>query len=477
MTFNSVNYLVLLAVAVAVYWLVPERARRVFVFVVSVLFYASWGLGFVWVPLFVAVLVFLIGQQLAMGSARAKTLAWLGVSMLLTLLVIFKYRGFLFTNLSFVRFSSGLNSNSRLTRIAFPIGISFYTFEAISYLIDLRQGRVKMPKFVDLCLFFFFWPTVLSGPIVRARELMPQLTFRKTFEPRFIFEGMDRIVWGLVQKTVVANLLGIWVDKGFSAGLTKIPSSIDGWFLAIAFALQIYFDFAGYTNMAIGTARLLGVTLPENFRQPYHAGTPPEFWTRWHMTLSRWIRDYLFFPINTKWAGEPLVFYFSMIGIMALVGLWHGAGWGFIMWGVLHGIYLVVYRVYEGLTNARPALAESRLAAIGWRVVTLIAVVAAWVPFRAASLARAGAIVGVMFWRLSAGREYSELFYLFTLLVVLFCAVEPLLMRVLGEWDEGGEAEGISPMRVLVRPILYALGLLLFLLFDINNAQFIYSQF
>ena len=477
MTFNSVSYLILLALAVVVYWILPERARRFFVFAMSVSFYASWGLVFVWVPLFVAVIVFLVARKMMTNPPHARRWMWIGIVTLLSLLTILKYRGFLFLNLAFAGFTAGISANSWLTKVAFPIGISFYTFEAISYLIDLRQGRVKMPKFLDLCLFFFFWPNVLSGPIVRARELMPQLEFRKAFDAQFVFEGMDRIVWGLVQKNAFANLLGVWVDKGFLPGAAKLPSSVDGWFLAVAFALQIYFDFAGYTNLALGTARLLGIALPENFRQPYHAGTPAEFWTRWHMTLSRWIRDYLFFPINAKWTGKPLVLYSSMILIMALVGLWHGAGWGFIVWGVLHGIYLVIYRMYEGVKNGRPWLMESRSANALWRMITLVAVVVAWVPFRAANLAKADAILAAMFLHLRTGREYSAVFYLLTGFVAVFCVLEPLLIRALGDLDHREDSEAVSPMRVIVRPILYAVGLLLFLIFDSNNAQFIYSQF
>ena len=477
MTFNSVSYLILLTLAVVVFWILPERARRIFVFVASLLFYASWGLAFVWVPLFAAAVVFLVGRQIMKNPVGARRWMWLGIVLTLSLLIVFKYRGFLFSGLIVTGFTQSVSANSWLTKLAFPIGISFYTFEAVSYLIDLRQGRVKMPKFADLCLFFFFWPNVLSGPIVRARELMPQLGFRKVFEAQFVFDGLDRIVWGLVQKNVFADLLGIWVDKGFAPGAVKPMSSVDGWFLAVAFALQIYFDFAGYTNLAIGTARLLGVTLPENFRQPYHASTPVEFWARWHMTLSRWIRDYLFFPVNARWRGKPLGLYSSMILIMALVGLWHGAGWGFIVWGALHGIYLVLYRMYDDLKNERPWLMESRSARALWQVITLLAVVAAWVPFRAATLAKAGKILAAMFLHLRVGRAYSGMFYLLTVFAVLFCVVEPLLIQALQDWDEREDTQSISPVRVIVRPLLYALGLLLFLVFDTNNAQFIYSQF
>jgi D-alanyl-lipoteichoic acid acyltransferase DltB (MBOAT superfamily) len=335
---------------------------------------------------------------------------------------------------------------------------------------------VKLTGFLDLCLFFLFWPNILSGPIVRARELFPQLTFRKSFEPQFVFDGFDRLVWGLVQKTAIANVLSIWVDRGFAPSATGISSTLDGWFLAIAFSLQIYFDFAGYTNIAIGTARLLGVTVPENFRQPYYAATPPDFWARWHMTLSRWIRDYLFFPMNAKWNGASLPFYLSLLAVMALVGLWHGAGWNFVLWGTMHGAYLVVYRIYESWRGISGS-SESRVLAIIWRFATIVAVLAAWVVFRSADLAKAGVVLSSMFYRFSLGATYERTFYLFTLAMMVFCALEPLILRNLMNMDERAASERVSPFRVVIRPIAYSFGLFLFLLFDTNNAQFIYSQF
>jgi len=476
MAFNSATYLLVLLLAVVVYWALPGSARRIFVLLAGLAFYASWGIIFVWLPLLVAVIVYVCGKQGHAEPACAKRWTWLGISGLLVLLAIFKYRGFLLGNLAVFSGSAG-SSHSWATTIAFPMGISFYTFEAIGYLIDVRQRRVKIPSLLDLCLFFFFWPNVLSGPIVRARELVPQLSFRKAFEGRFIFEGADRVIWGLVQKTVIANVLGVWEDHGFAPGLNSRPSTLDGWFLAIAFGLQIYFDFAGYTNMAIGTARLLGVTLPENFRQPYHAATPPEFWARWHMTLSRWIRDYLFFPINAKWQGAPLPLYVSLIGVMGLVGLWHGAGWTFVLWGLMHGTYLVLYRIYEAWRKMPAGAPASPFIAVAWRVATLVAVFAAWVVFRSNNVSQARRILSAMFYRFAAGSSYPVLFYACTAIVGVLCAVEPILLRKLGEMEERAETETLSPFRVMVHPIAYLFGLLLFLLFDSNNAQFIYSQF
>jgi alginate O-acetyltransferase complex protein AlgI len=477
MTFNSVPYLCFLVLAVTLFWLLPMRYRRAFVLLASLGFYASWGFVFVWVPLLVAGIVYLVGHQIAADPAHQKEWARLGISCVLALLIVFKYRGFFLSILAALGIHTGEVSLSFANLIAFPIGISFYTFEAVAYLIDLRQGRVKLPGFFDLCLFFLFWPNILSGPLVRARELMPQLSFRKPFEPRFCFEGLDRLIWGLVQKNVFANMLGIWVDRGFARGTAEISSTLDGWCLAIAFGLQIYFDFAAYTNMAIGAARLIGVTLPENFRQPYHAATPPDFWSRWHMTLSRWIRDYIFFPINAKWAGAPLPLYASLLSVMALVGLWHGAGWGFILWGTLHGAYLVVYRIYESWKAAWPSVLNSRLASVVWRVLTLVAITLAWVPFRAATMHETGSILSSMFCRFANGRAYSGGFYAYTVGLILFCVIEPWLLQKLSEIEDRAGADGPSPFRIIVRPIAYSFGLLLFLLFDEHNAQFIYSQF
>lgn len=477
MPVNSVVYLLFLAVAVALYWLLSPQFRRVFVLLASLLFYASWGIRFIWVPLIFAVLVYLFGWLIQRDTINQKKWTWLGTACALSLLSFFKYRGFFLVNWNVIRAFFGAHPVSGTAAIAFPLGISFCTFEAIGYLIDVRQGRVKMPSFLDLCLFFLFWPNILSGPIVRARELVPQLGFSARFEPCFVFEGLDRIIWGLVQKNVIANMLGLWVDRGFAPTAAGHFSTMDGWFLAISFGLQIYFDFSGYTNMAIGAARLLGIRLPENFRQPYHAKTPQEFWTRWHMTLSRWIRDYLFFPINAKWQGAPLPLYLSLIGVMTLIGLWHGPGWNYILWGSLHGLYLVFYRIYESWVAKHPDAVDSPFCIQGVRVLTLLGVTVAWVVFRSSTLSRAGSILASMFYRFSSGRAFNPASYLFAAAVLLLCALEPFFLQTLSAIEEHAGENGPSAFRILGRPIAYSIGLLLFLLFDENNTQFIYSQF
>jgi alginate O-acetyltransferase complex protein AlgI len=477
MQFNSISYLVSLLTAVCLYWQLTPKLRRRFVFLASLAFYATWSVMFIAIPFVVCGIAYGAARLMVADPARTKRWMWMGVAATLTILAFFKYREFALANANAVLACMGARPLTWAAKIALPLGISFYTFEAVSYLIDVRQGRIQNPGFTDLCLFVMFWPHLMAGPIVRVRELVPQLKFDVQFEPAFVFSGVDRLLWGFLQKNVFANTLSIWIERGFS---THAPahSSVDNWVLAIAFGLQIYFDFAAYSNMAIGAARLLGITLPENFRQPYHAATPPEFWSRWHMTLSRWIRDYLFFPINTKFRGSPGMLYMSLIAVMALVGLWHGAGWGFIVWGLMHGVLMALYRIYERYKDSRPGLAGSVIAAAGIRALTLMGITAAWVPFRAPSISKAASMFTSMFMDFSPGFAYSGMFYAFTAALVIFCAVEPRLVRMTEAIEKTAvTAKGMAISRVLARPVAYACAMLLFMIFDEHDAQFIYFQF
>ena len=480
MPFNSYAYLLLLIPAVGLFWSLPQALRRWYVLALSLAYYATWNPAFLLVPLALCAGVFAVATALTRRPRRARAWFWTGIGYVLAFFLFFRYRDFLLANYNAVLAAFHTAPLRSSLQMAVPLGISFYSFEAISYLIDARQGRVKNGRFGDLYLFVMFWPHLMAGPIVRFRELAPQLSFAKRFELPMLLEGLDRLVLGLVQKNLLANPLGSWVDEGFLPHAIRTNSTIDNWALAVAFGLQIYFDFAAYSNMAIGVARLIGVTLPENFRYPYHAQNPSDFWNRWHMTLSRWIRDYLFFPVNARFKGAPGPLYLSLLGIMALVGLWHGAGWGFVLWGTLHGAYLVLYRIWERLRETRfPGLAGSRMVAWAWRGATLAAVTAAWIPFRAATGAQAAQMLVSMFGRFRFGISYNANFYLATLLCVVLCAVEPLLAKAWGATETAlcRYRGGMAAHTYLVRPLFYAFGLLLFLIFDERNMQFIYFQF
>ena len=301
MQFNSYSYLLLLIPAVALFWALPQNLRRWYVLALSLAYYATWNAAFLLVPLALCIGVHAIaGLVIRLRTARLWFHA--GIGYVLLFFLFFRYRDFLLANMNAVLSALHASPVTVSLKLAVPLGISFYSFEAISYLIDAKQGRIKSSRFRDLYLFVMFWPHLMAGPIVRFRELVPQLEFAKRFELAMLLGGLDRLILGLVQKNLLANPIGSWVDEGFLPNAIRSNTTIDNWALAVAFGLQIYFDFAAYSNMAIGVSRLIGVTLPENFRFPYHAQNPPDFWNRWHMTLSRWIRDYLFSPSmpNTK---------------------------------------------------------------------------------------------------------------------------------------------------------------------------------
>lgn len=472
MQFNSYSFLLLLIPAVALFWALPPAARRWYVPALSVAYYAAWSPVFLPVPLLVCAAVYLAAREMGRRPQEARRWLWTGVACVLAIFLFFRYRAVVVRGLLSL---AGAAPDTALSA-AVPLGLSFYSFEAIGYLVDARQGRIKNNPFSKLFSFVMFLPTLMAGPILRFRELGPQLGFAKPFELSMLLRGLDRLVLGLVQKNLIANTLSGWVAEGFLPNAIRNGTTIDSWAMAVAFGLEIYFDFAAYSNMAIGVAQLIGIALPENFRFPYHAVSPPDFWNRWHMSLSRWIRDYLFFPVNARFKGAPLPLYASLLGIMALVGVWHGVGWGFVLWGTMHGAYLVLYRIWENLRDRRlPGLAKSRLVAWGWRIFTLAAVTAAWVPFRAATGRDAFGMLGSMFGRPRTGVSYGINFYLVTFMVAAFCLAEPYLGAVWGRaesWLESRPATGY-----LARPLLYAAGLLFFLIFDDRSTQFIYFQF
>jgi len=480
MQFNSYSYLLLLCLAVMLHWWLPVRLRRGYVLALSILFYASWNVAYLALPLGLALgAYFAAGRMLLVAVDERRGWLRAGIAFVLFTLFFFKYQHFFLDNLNALLVSLGRSPAGTGLALALPLGISFYSFEAISYLIDVRQGRVKALNFTDLYLFLMFWPHLMAGPIVRFRELAPQLKFNRQFDLAMLLRGMDRLIWGLVQKNLLANSLGSFVDEGFLPGTAHAVTMVDSWFLALAFGLQIYFDFAAYSNMAIGSAQLVGITLPENFRFPYHAKNPSDFWARWHMTLSRWIRDYLFFPINAKFLGAPGPLYLSMLGIMGLVGLWHGAGWGFIVWGLMHGAYLVLYRMWEAVGESHPRLAQSKLVGAAIQAATLAAVTLAWIPFRASTGGQAITMLRMALFGFSPRVSFSINFYLITLLIAAFTVIEPYIGSAFEMLEKGIATRPrlLAANLFLWRPMLYACGLLLFLAFDEQDTKFIYFQF
>jgi len=480
MTPNSYSYLLFLLLAACLFWALPRAARMWCVLAISLIGYAiSDGLHIA-IPLAMTAAAFLFSRLVVNRASHAKLWCGSGITVVLAILVFFKYRDFAVANLNLLLLRFNLTTWDVPPFQQLPLGISFCAFTAIAFLIDTYQGRIKNQSITNVATLLCFWPTAMAGPILRYRELGSQLSFKRAWDRQMLIRGLDRIVWGLVQKNLIANNLESWVREGFMPQAAAINTTVDNWFLALAFGLQIYFDFASYSNLAIGAAQLIGVNLPENFRFPYHAANPAEFWSRWHMSLSRWIRDYLFFPLSVRFREAGPQYFAALIGVMAIVGLWHGAGWGFVAWGVMHALYLIAYRIWQKVAESRrPALAEARAVRLFWRLFMLAGAMAAWVPFRAATLAQSGHMLRSMLAGFRFSASYSVNFYLTTLLVAAFCIIEPFLCSRIASLDKRWAASRWAPTLnpMLLRPALYALGLFLFIVLDDRDTGFIYFQF
>jgi len=381
MPFWRPEFLLLLGLSLALLRLCPAVWRKLLLTLAGLYFYAWWDLRFV--PLLAGAALADWGLGLWMDrsdSRRRKALFVVGLALHLGLLALFKYAGFFLT----------APAGSTLWLIM-PLGLSFQTFSAITYLAAVHAGRVKARKNpLDVLCFATFFPVLTAGPIVRAEELLPQFDALQRPSADTLYEGFRRFSMGLFKKLVLADRLGFYVAEVYgNAGAYDAAST---WAAALAYALQIYLDFSGYSDMAIGAARALGVRLPENFSFPYAAKNPSEFWRRWHMSLSFWFRDSLYIPLGGSRQKEPRTLANLMI-VMVLCGIWHGSGWTFALWGALHGLGLCAHRLWRGWRGRRE---HSHLSAVlAWSGATLFAGLC-WIPFRAEDLGHTRRIVAAM---------------------------------------------------------------------------------
>jgi alginate O-acetyltransferase complex protein AlgI len=377
--------LVLAGFALLVRW----RARRAvlaFLIVASLTFYAWWDWQFL--PLIVFSILFnfsfsrLLRRRVkACGpaAAPARRLLALGIAVNLALLGYFKYR-----NLIADTIGMAIGADWHMPPLLLPLAISFFTFEQITYLVDVYHDDTGEYDVLSYCLFITFFPHLIAGPIVRFRELVPQFGAVSTFvlSPSNITNGLLIFAIGLFKKVFLADTFGVWVGPIFDHAPQLVFS--DAWAGTLAFALQLYFDFSGYTDMAIGLALMFNIVLPENFDSPYKAQSIIDFWRRWHMTLFNFLRDYLYMPLNGNRAGATRR-YLNLFLTMLLGGLWHGASWTFVLWGGLHGVYVITNHFWRRAGVRLPA-------GVAW-TITFIAVMVGWVFFRAPSLPRAHVIL------------------------------------------------------------------------------------
>ncbi len=394
MLFNSYQFIfAFLPITLALFFLLGRFAARDmaigFLAFASVFFYAWWNWVYILLILAEVVFSFVIGRQLERTDINDRQRRMILTGAIVVILVVLGY--FKYTN-----FFLGVISDLGGTQlgpwaIILPLGISFHTFQQIAYLVDAYRRSARHYRLIDFCLFVTFFPQLIAGPIVHHNEAIPQIHRPGFLHPRSInlLVGISLFGLGLFKKTVIADTLAQIANPVFIAAHSGADLTlVEAWMGTLAYSLQLYFDFSGYSDMAIGLARMFNIRFPANFHSPYKAVSIADFWRRWHMTLSRFLRDYLYIPMGGNRRG-PARQMLNLFVTMLLGGLWHGAGWTFIIWGALHGVFLAVHRLWSGFAQDRGFTIPRWL---GW-LVTMLCVMTAWVYFRSPDIATAHSIL------------------------------------------------------------------------------------
>lgn len=392
MVFNSITFLVFSAVFFPVYFATKGRLRLWWILGMSYLFYGWWDWRFLGLIVFSTLMDFYFGEAISGTETPRRRRFFLLCSMVMNLgfLCFFKYFNFFIDSFAAMMQGFGLTVSMGSLKIILPVGISFYTFQSMSYTIDVYRREIPVERDrLKFAAFIALFPQLVAGPIVRARDLLPQMNDDKSFDWNRFHSGLGRILWGFFKKVAIADSLAPFVDQVFQS-----PETFGGAHLLIGvvfYSFQIYCDFSGYSDIAIGLARIMGYHFPENFRTPYFSTSFSEFWTRWHISLSSWLRDYLYIPLGGNRHGKFHTYKNNLL-TMLLGGLWHGANLAFVFWGFLHGLYLIVQRAVAPAWRAvvralrLPKFLDDGLAMAAVYLLTLLA----WVYFRSGSVGLAG---------------------------------------------------------------------------------------
>ena len=378
MLFNSYEYIFLfLPTAFILYFYLNKLklavAAKLILIIASLIFYGWWEPSYVFIILLSVLFNFSIGNLLSSKLLKSKIskkiVLAVGISANLSLLGYFKYMDFFLENINSI-----FGTYYPYLNLALPLGISFFTFQQITYLVDSYKSETKEHSFLNYMLFVTFFPQLIAGPIVHHKEMLPQFASKWNMVARYQNISMGLFIFsiGLFKKVVIADRLAVLVSKGFDEADSL--NMIEAWVTSLSYTMQLYFDFSGYTDMAIGAALLFNIKLPINFHSPYKAANIQEFWRRWHITLTRFLKEYLYIPLGGNRAGE-LRTYLNLFTVFFLAGLWHGAGWTFIFWGMLHGLALIVHRIWKKIGYAMPRI-------LAW-IITFNFVNIAWIFFRA----------------------------------------------------------------------------------------------
>lgn len=480
MLFNSWTFWLFFAIVLPVYWRLPHRAQNLFLVVASYVFYGWWDWRFLLLIAFSTAMDFTLGHLVAAAPVGPKRDWSIRVSVTVNLLLLgmFKYYNFFAEELSHLLASLGMGVSLPVLQIILPVGISFYTFQSMSYVLDIARGVTRPAgRFVDFALYVSFFPHLVAGPIMRSgtkdhdplgRGLLKQLEAPRHYRMGDFQEGLYHVLLGLFKKIVVGDNMASLVNAVFATDPAKLagPECVVAIF---AFAWQIYADFSGYSSIAQGIAKWMGIDLMANFRMPYLALDPSDFWRRWHISLSTWLRDYLYIPLGGNRCG-PWLTYRNLLITMLLGGIWHGANWTFVLWGLFHGLLLCGYRFFhaEGKSASPPAGLWSSV----WRRVLMFHLVSlGWLLFRAESVTQAAQLAQ----RMVTAWQMTPLALSMGGLLVFY--VGPLLVYEI--WVEHRwQLTALLDTAWVPRMLVYAYCTLMLIVFPSPVAhEFIYFQF
>ncbi|MDA3780594.1 MAG: MBOAT family protein [Bacteroidales bacterium] len=479
MLFNSVDFAIFLPIVFVLYWFVTNRnlkLQNALVVLASYFFYGCWDWRFLSLIIFSTVVDYFVGLQLNIKNqsvTKRKFLLWISIIVNIGLLGVFKYYNFFLDNFiaTFQFFGITISENS--LNIILPVGISFYTFQTLSYSIDVYKRKLEPTKdFIAFAAFVSFFPQLVAGPIERATNLLPQFYKKRKFEYLKATNGLKQILWGLFKKVVIADNCAIYVNDVFNnhdvySGSTLVIA-------ALLFAFQIYCDFSGYSDIAIGTARLFGFNLMQNFAFPYFSRDIAEFWRRWHISLSTWFRDYLYIPLGGS-KGSVLKKMRNVFIIFIVSGFWHGANWTFVIWGGLNAMYflplLLMKRNRKNIDIAAKGKQVPNIRESLRILCTFSLTVIAWIFFRADNVNQSFQILGIIF-----SASVFTLPKKLSLITLLF-----IIIFILLEWFGRENNYAIESIASKYKPIIrygfyYALVLSI-VFFAGGQQQFIYFQF
>jgi alginate O-acetyltransferase complex protein AlgI len=473
--FDSLQFGVFLIIVYSIYLLLGRRyiLQNRMLLIASYWFYGAWDARFLTLIIISTVIDYFCGKAIFRSNKAFLRKRYLAISICANLLFLgfFKYCNFFVT--SFAEFLGiiGIHTNVSTLEIVLPVGISFYTFQTMSYSIDIYRGKIKPCRsFFDFALFVAFFPQLVAGPIERAKTLLPQITQRRVICVETFSNGVYLIVWGLFKKLVIADNLAKIVNLTFARQTDFISSDVI--LATLCFAFQIYCDFSGYSDIARGVAKLLGIDLMVNFRLPYFAGNPSEFWKRWHISLSTWLRDYLYIPLGGSKSGQKNTYRNLMI-TMILGGLWHGANWNFVLWGLFHGSILAAHRFYsDSIRCCLPTLSglTKKLARYSSIALMFVFTLFGWLLFRAESVEQIGEMIK------SLGHVEFNAAFVFGIGKLIFLAW-PLFVMQLFQYYRN-ELDFILTIRMPYQIVFYVViiyGILLWGSF--SGPSFIYFQF